>query len=258
MIRFASLGSGSAGNALLVESGQSRLLLDCGFSAAETERRLTRLGIDPQTLDAILVTHEHDDHIGGVARVSRRFDVPVYLTHGSFSAVASRQDFAQTVLIDSHQPFTIGDIEIQPFPVPHDAREPTQFVFSDGATHLGVLTDTGASTPHIESMLSGLEALVIECNHDGDMLSASAYPDHLKMRIGGRLGHLENAQAAQILRSIDCASLQHVIAAHLSRKNNHPELAARALAGALGCSEQWIAVATQEQGFGWREIAPKA
>lgn len=255
MIRFASLGSGSAGNALVVETGDSLLMLDCGFSAAETERRLTRLGINPQALDAILVTHEHDDHIGGVARVSRRFRVPVYLTHGSLSASAPDCDFADTVLIDSHMPFAVGDIRVQPFPVPHDAREPVQFVFGDGAVKLGVLTDTGASTPHIESMLSGLDALVIECNHDAGMLRASAYPEHLKNRIGGRLGHLENGQSADLLRGIDCTSLQHVIAAHLSEKNNRPELAAAALAGALGCSTDWIAVATQAQGFGWREIA---
>ena len=173
MIRFASLGSGSEGNGLLVESGRTRLLLDCGFSVAETVRRLQRLDVSPESLDAILVTHEHDDHVGGVSRFARRFDTPVYLSYGTYAA-AKRGDFPDVVVIDSHTPFTVGDLEVLPYPVPHDAREPTQFVFGDGAARLGVLTDAGASTPHIESMLSGLDALVLECNHDLELLRNSA------------------------------------------------------------------------------------
>lgn len=255
MIRFASLGSGSEGNALLVESGRSRLLLDCGFSVAETVRRLGRLGVAPESLNAILVTHEHDDHVGGVARFSRRFGTAVYLSYGTCMAASAQDQFADMVIIDSHTPFSVGDIEVMPYPVPHDAREPTQFVFGDGAARLGVLTDAGASTPHIEMMLSGLEALIIECNHDRELLRNSAYPERLKERISGRLGHLDNAQAAQIISSIDSSGLQHVVAAHLSRKNNRPELAIDALAGALGCDRNWIAVATQAHGFDWRCVA---
>lgn len=254
MIRFASLGSGSEGNALLVESGRSRLLLDCGFSVAETVRRLERLDIQPESLDAILVTHEHDDHVGGVARFSRRFGTTVYLSYGTYTAAASQEQFADVVIIDSHTPFAVGDIEVMPYPVPHDAREPTQFVFGDGACRLGVLTDAGASTPHIETMLSGLDALVIECNHDREMLRNSAYPERLKARISGRYGHLDNEQAAQIVSRIDRQSLQHVIAAHLSQKNNRPELAVSALAGALGCAAEWVAVASQAEGFDWRSV----
>lgn len=253
MIRFASLGSGSEGNGLLVESGRSRLLLDCGFSVAETVRRLERLGVPPDSLDAILVTHEHDDHVGGVTRFARRFSTPVYLSYGTYAA-ATRGDFSDVVVIDSHTPFTIGDLEVFPYPVPHDAREPTQFVFGDGAVRLGVLTDAGASTPHIESMLSGVEALVLECNHDRDMLQNSAYPERLKDRISGRLGHLDNTQAARILSAIDRSSLQHVVAAHLSQKNNRPALAVAALAEAMGCEPDWITVATQGEGFDWRSI----
>ena len=253
MIRFASLGSGSEGNALVVESGQSRLLLDCGFSVAETVRRLERLGVAPESLDAILVTHEHDDHVGGVARFSRRFGTPVYLSYGTYAAATS-DNVVEVVVIDSHTPFTVGDLEVLPYPVPHDAREPTQFVFGDGAVRLGVLTDAGASTPHIEMMLSGLDALVIECNHDRELLRNSAYPERLKARIAGRYGHLDNEQAAQIVSSIDRQSLQHVIAAHLSQKNNRPELAVSALAGALGCAADWVTVATQADGFDWRSV----
>lgn len=255
MIRFASLGSGSEGNALVVEAGRSRLLLDCGFSATETERRLARLGLEPAGLDAILVTHEHDDHVGGVGRFSRKFDIPVYLSHGTYAAVtATRSELAEVEIIDSHSPFAIGDIAVFPYPVPHDAREPTQFVFGDGAARVGVLTDAGASTPHIEAMLSGLQALVIECNHDRDLLMGSSYPEQLKVRIGGRFGHLDNNQAAEILGKIDRSRLQHVVAAHLSQKNNRPDLAREALAGALDCDADWVAVATQADGFGWREV----
>lgn len=254
MIRFASLGSGSEGNALLVESGGTRVMLDCGFSTAETVRRLGRLGLSPEGVDALLVTHEHDDHVGGVSRFARRFGIPVYLTYGTYAASSLHGEFPDVVIIDSHAPFAIGGLEVMPYPVPHDAREPAQFVFGDGAARLGVLTDAGASTPHIEFMLSGLQALVIECNHDAAMLSGSAYPEKLKARIAGRFGHLENSQAAQIVSRIERSALQHVVAAHLSAKNNRPELAAAALAGAMGCASDWIGIATQADGFGWRSI----
>lgn len=261
VMRFASLGSGSEGNALVVEAGNSRVLLDCGFSATETVRRLARLGLEPDAIDAILVTHEHDDHVGGVSRFSRRFGIPVYLSYGTHAATVAGKAMAEkdllpdVVIIDSHTPFAVGDIEVFPYPVPHDAREPTQFVFGDGARRLGVLTDAGASTPHIEAMLSALDALVIECNHDRDLLMGSSYPERLKSRIGGRYGHLDNDQAAQIVACINQKSLQHVVAAHLSQKNNRPELASLALAGVLGCAPDWIGVATQADGFGWRMLS---
>jgi len=254
-MRFASLGSGSEGNALVVEAGDSCVLLDCGFSAAETVRRLARLGLQPDALDAILVTHEHDDHVGGVARFARKFNIPVYLSWGTHAATnAAGGVFPEVVIIDSHNPFAVGDIEIFPYPVPHDAREPTQFVFGDGVSRLGVLTDAGASTPHIEAMLSGLEGLVIECNHDRDLLMCSSYPEYLKSRIAGRYGHLDNSQAAQIVAAIDRKSLQHVVAAHLSQKNNRPALACSALAAALNCAPDWIGVASQADGFDWRML----
>ncbi|RPJ47700.1 MAG: MBL fold metallo-hydrolase [Betaproteobacteria bacterium] len=253
-MRFASLGSGSEGNALVVEAGQSRVLLDCGFSATETVRRLARLALEPLAIDAVLVTHEHADHVGGVARFARRYGIPVYLSYGTYAAAATDGEFCDAVIIDSHTPFAVGDVEIFPYPVPHDAREPTQFVFGDGARRLGVLTDAGSSTPHIEAMLSGLDALVIECNHDRELLLAGNYPEHLKHRISGRYGHLDNGQAAQIVARIDQQSLRHVVAAHLSRKNNRPDLACAALADALGCTVDWIGVASQQDGFDWRML----
>jgi phosphoribosyl 1,2-cyclic phosphodiesterase len=255
MIRFASLGSGSEGNGLVVEAGRTRVLLDCGFGLSETTQRLARLGLAPEQLSAIAVTHEHSDHIGGVARFARKHRLPVWLTHGTRSMWDTQEDSLPEVRIfDSHSSFAVEEVEIHPYPVPHDAREPVQFVFSDGGVTLGVLTDTGCSTPHIEAMLSGLDALVLECNHDSQMLREGPYPAGLKQRVAGRLGHLENAQAAGLLKQLDCSRLKHVVAAHISRKNNTPALARRALAQALDCAEEWIGVAHQEDGFDWRSI----
>jgi len=257
-MRFASLGSGSQGNGLIVEAGSTRVLLDCGFSLNETVFRLGRCGLMPDDLDAIVVTHEHDDHIGGVARFAARYEIPVYLTHGTLTAAgAARGQLQDVAVIDSHTVLAIGDLELQPYPVPHDAREPAQFVFGDGAARLGVLTDVGTPTAHIRSVLSGVDALVLECNHDAQLLANSAYPPWLKRRIGGRLGHLDNASAASLVADLDCSRLQHVVAAHLSQQNNTPALAREALANALKCTPDWIRTATQDDGFGWLDIEPR-
>ena len=255
-MRFASLGSGSQGNALIVEAGRTRLMLDCGFGIGECVSRLARLGLEPTDLAAIIVTHEHDDHIGGVARFARKYELPVYLTYGTLTALnGERGAVAQITIIDSHTPFAIGDIEVRPFPVPHDAREPAQYVFSGSSGTLGVLTDTGCSTPHIAEMLSGLSALVLEFNHDAALLANGTYPPALKRRIAGRLGHLANDAAAQLLAGLDLSRLQHLIAAHLSQQNNTPDLARAAIIQAIGCAPEWIGIATQSDGFAWRTIA---
>ena len=255
-MRFASLGSGSRGNATVVASGDTRLLLDCGFSLKETITRLARLGLDGGDLDAIIVTHEHADHINGVGALARKFDLPVWMTPGTWQ-VAAKHNGAGHLCVEpfsSHTAFTIKDIHIQPFPVPHDAREPSQFVFSNGDWRIGVLTDTGSSTAHIETSLSGCHALVLECNHDRDMLLNSHYPESLKQRIGGRYGHLDNTTAAAILAKLDNSKLQHLVAAHLSEKNNTPYLACTALGAVLGCALSWLQVADQDRGLGWREL----
>lgn len=251
-MRFASLGSGSKGNALLVESGRTRVLLDCGFGPRELARRLARLEVAAESIAAVLVTHEHADHVGGAARCAARYGWTVHASHGT--AAAAGLDAIGARRFDSHARFAIDDLEIHPYPVPHDAREPTQFVFSGGAARLGVLTDAGMITPHIVAMLKDCAALVLECNHDAGMLAEGRYPPPLKRRIAGEFGHLDNAAAADLLRTIDGRQLRHVIAAHLSEENNTPELACAALAQALGCSADWIGVATQSDGFAWRAI----
>jgi phosphoribosyl 1,2-cyclic phosphodiesterase len=254
-VRFSCLGSGSEGNGLLVEVGATRVLVDCGFGIRDTVGRLGRLGVAPETISAIVVTHEHSDHAGGVAAFATRYATPVWLTFGTLSAVADRMDpLAQVYGFDSHETFAIGDVQVRPFPVPHDAREPVQFVFSDGRCRLGLLTDIGVSTAHVEATLSGCDALVLECNHDIDMLANGDYPYPLKQRIAGKFGHLDNAAAAGLLSRLNNSNLKHVFAAHLSQHNNTRELARAALAGALSCAPEWIGIADQYEGFGWREF----
>lgn len=253
-MRFALLGSGSEGNSLVVQAGASVVLLDCGFSLKEALARLARLGLDAESLSGIVVTHEHTDHICGVAKLARKYSIPVWLTHGTLRTQNSLFDEVSFTEISTYNAFAVDDLLVQPYPVPHDAGEPVQFVFSDGSKRLGVLTDAGHATQHIEETLSGCEALVLECNHDSGMLADGNYPWQLKQRIGGRFGHLSNDIAAALLARLDNSRLQHIVAAHLSRKNNLPQLAVRALSDALGCQEEWIAVATQDAGLAWREI----
>jgi len=255
VIRFASLGSGSAGNALLVESKAGCLMLDCGFGLRETVARLALLGRRPDDLTGILVTHEHGDHVAGVFRLARKYSLPVWLTHGTWVACRESDAHLDLRIIDSHRSFAAGGLEVQPFPVPHDAREPAQYVFTAAGLRLGVLTDVGEVTPHVRAMLSGCDGLVLECNHDAAMLARSTYPASLKRRIAGRYGHLENSAAAALLTGIDCSRLQHLVVAHLSERNNQPELAVKAIAGALSCAREWVGVATPEAGFAWRELS---
>jgi phosphoribosyl 1,2-cyclic phosphodiesterase len=254
VIRFASLGSGSAGNALLVEHGATCLMLDCGFGLRETVARLQRLGRSPSDLAGILVTHEHGDHVAGVFRLARKFGLPVWMTYGTWVGCRETDSELDMRIIDSHRSLSIGDLEVLPVPVPHDAREPVQFVFSGSGVRLGVLTDIGEPTAHVCDMLSGCAGLVLEFNHDAEMLEHSAYPASLKRRIAGRYGHLENSVAASLLGRIDCSSLQVLVAAHLSERNNRPELAVAAVARALGCPDEWVGVACPNQGFDWRSI----
>jgi phosphoribosyl 1,2-cyclic phosphodiesterase len=251
-VRFASLGSGSGGNGLVVEAGATRVLIDCGFPVEGTERRLARIGLSPADITAIVVTHEHGDHADGVLPFARRHGVQVWMTHGTARAVPGAQPEAR--VFDSHSPFAIDGLEVYPFPVPHDAREPAQFVLTDGESRLGVLTDIGATTRHVEAMLSGCDALVLECNHDPAMLASGPYPGWLKSRVGGAFGHLANEAAAALLAALDRSRLRHVVAAHLSETNNRPELATSALARALGCGADEILVAGQERGFDWLDL----
>ena len=254
-MRFASLGSGSEGNGLVVEVGDTRVLIDCGFAVRDTVARLARLGVAPHTISAMLVTHEHADHIGGVAAFAARYRIPVWLTFGTLEMVSERFERVERVHgFDTQDVFGIGMLEVRPFPVPHDAREPVQFVVGDGVHRLGILTDIGVTTRYVEASLSGCDALVLECNHDIDMLAGGDYPWPLKQRISSRLGHLHNEASGALLAALDTSKLRHVIAAHLSQQNNTPDKARTALAQALNCTPDWIGIADQATGFAWREM----
>ncbi len=256
-MRFASLGSGSAGNALVVEVKKTTVMLDCGFSVKETLLRLSKLGINPENLTGIVVTHEHDDHASGVFKLAAKYNLPIWLSYGTLkmsSKYIPLQHNLKINVVDSHRAFEINDVNVQPYPVPHDAREPMQCTFSDGLYKLGVLTDVGHATPHILRTLSGCEAIVLECNHDADMLQSGPYSWSLKKRVGGDIGHLENRASASLLSQLDNSKLQHILAAHLSAKNNTPYLAKAVLANVLGCEKEWIGIADQQQGFDWRTL----
>jgi phosphoribosyl 1,2-cyclic phosphodiesterase len=253
-MRFASLGSGSRGNATLVEAGTTLVLIDCGFSCRETERRLARLGRSPAELSALLVTHEHGDHVRGIPLLARKYDLPVWMTRGT-QRMLRDGDLPVVHPVDIHSDISIGALQVRPFAVPHDAREPCQFVFEDGEHRFGMLTDTGRMTPHILDCLDACDALLLECNHDAEMLAVGPYSAALKQRVGGPLGHLSNAQAGSLLSQLDTSRLQHLVAAHLSDKNNRPALAQAALATALDCETDWIGIADQEEGLDWRAIA---
>ena len=252
-MRFTSLGSGSSGNGLVVESGTTRVMMDCGFTLAATKSKLESRGLAPADLAGICVTHEHDDHIGGVARFARRYAIPVYVTRGTAQWLPFDFPAVLVRIIDSHTPFAIDGLHVEPFPVPHDAREPVQYVFGDGDTRLGVLTDLGTPTSHVQQKLSGCHALVIECNHDIDLLMQGPYPFGLKQRVAGRFGHLDNTAARHLVECLDRSRLRHLIAAHLSQQNNKPALARAALAAGASCEESWIGVADPQDGFAWRD-----
>jgi len=229
-------------------------MIDNGFSVRETERRLALRGMEADNITALLVTHEHADHINGVGPLARKYNLTVYTTRGTLSS-GRLGELPKNKIFNSHTAFAIGDLEINPFPVPHDASEPCQFVIGNGERKLGVLTDTGSITPHIVETLSGVDALMIECNHDVDMLEQGDYPYHVKMRVAGDYGHLNNGQAAQLIMNIDTSGLQHIVAAHISEKHNTAELAQKTLSTALHCSQDWISVAEQAVGLNWRDVS---
>ena len=256
-LEFASLGSGSKGNGTLIRYDDCRLLIDCGFSLKETQKRLSTLGLGPQDLDAVIVTHEHSDHIGGVGPLARKYQLPVYMTPGTRCA-RNIGALPQVELIKSYQPFSIKSVHITPVAVPHDAVEPVQYILEAGGLKLGLLTDLGSITPHVEQYYQGCDGLIVEANHDPLMLASGPYPPSLKQRVGGPWGHLSNQQLADFLSRIDGAHLQHVVIAHISQQNNTLDLAQSALAtvdNPLGT----VHYACQQQGFDWISLnAPTA
>ncbi len=258
MLRFCSLGSGSSGNATLVEARSgttaSRVLVDCGFTQRELKARLARADLAPDDIDAVFVTHEHGDHIGCAVGWARRHQIPLWMSRGTWRAVGEPDLGDLLHFARDGEGIAVGDLLLAPYTVPHDAQEPLQLCFSDGGLRLGVLTDAGSITDHLLEQLQRCDALLLECNHDRAMLAGSRYPPSLRSRIGGRYGHLSNDTAAQILASCLHGGLRHVVAAHLSRENNRPELALAALASASGANACELLAAGPQWGFDWIEM----
>ena len=253
-MRFASLGSGSRGNATLVQSGNTLLMVDNGFSLKQTRRRLQRLQVDPQEISAILVTHEHSDHISGVGVFARSLGVPVYLTHGT-QRTGRLGPCDRVVAFNAGESFEIGSISVCSVVVPHDAREPCQYLFSDGRSRIGVLTDLGSVTPHVTQMYRGCHGLLLEFNHDSDLLAAGPYPPSLKSRVGGDWGHLSNMQACDLLQQIATDSLSRLVIAHISEQNNARDAVLGALAARVPAWRSRPVWAEQEKGFPWLEVS---
>lgn len=257
MLRFRSLASGSSGNATLIEGSdglhRTRVLVDCGLGLRQLMARLAVEGIGPADLDGIFITHEHGDHIGCAPMLVARYGVPLWTSAGTAQYAAFAGLESALNLVRDGQVFAIGGLQLHPFTVPHDAREPLQLRCTDGDRVLGLMTDIGHVTGHALAALAGCHALVLESNHDVELLAQSRYPDFLKRRVGGQHGHLSNVQAAAALGALHHDRLNTVVAAHLSERNNRPELVSRAFAAVLGCGEADVLLA-ERQGRGWLDV----
>jgi phosphoribosyl 1,2-cyclic phosphodiesterase len=258
-LRLAVLGSGSSGNAVVVESAHGRLLIDAGFSCRELERRLRLVGVEPGEIDALVLTHEHSDHCRGARTLARRFGLPVYATPGTLAdgLLGPGLDALCHPFRPDH-PFEVAGFEVEPFVVPHDAREPVGLVVRDAAgCRIGLAGDLGCRSRLAWARLLGVHALLLETNHDLEMLRRGPYPWSLKQRVAGRHGHLSNADAAAGLAELTHDDLQWVVLYHLSRTNNLPALAEAVVAEELtrAGSPARVVVSDQHEPSPWLEIA---
>ena len=241
-VSVSVLASGSRGNSTIVSSSSTRILLDAGISCRETFRRMKAAGEDARTLSAILITHEHSDHVYGLAVLARKLNLPVYMTGATQQAWAKavrdalgeRPELAKLEVFSSGRSFHIGDIAITPFTIPHDAADPVGFTFRAEGTKLGIATDLGYMPASVCDHLRGCNVLIIESNHDLEMLRAGAYPWSVKQRVMSRVGHLSNASLAQFFAQNYDGGASYIVLAHLSEQNNHPEIALHAAENALG------------------------
>jgi len=258
-LRVAVLGSGSGGNAVVVESGGKRLLVDAGFSCRELEKRMRLVGVEPSTIAGLILTHEHDDHVRGAERFARRHDLPVRATPGTLAGTELSEDvLLHTEPIEPGRPFEIAGFEVEPFLIPHDARQPVGFVVADGGgRRLGLVADLGCRSQLAWSRLTELDLLLIETNHDLDMLREGPYPWPLKQRVAGRHGHLSNREAAEGIPELLSDRLRFVVLYHLSRTNNRPALAAATVGEEIdrNGSRAEVVLSEQFQPTPWLEVA---
>jgi len=235
MLQLCVLGSGSSGNCIYLSTGKHRLLVDAGLSGKEIERRLKVIGVDPASIAAVCVTHEHEDHIGTLGLLKKRYGMRLYANSGTVEAIelAGKESGMDWNIFSTGYRFAMDDIEVEPFSVPHDAMDPVGFVFRCGSISAGVATDIGTATGLVKQRLRGCSILVLESNHDTDMLHGSERPWSLKQRIAGRHGHFSNEQASGLVGEVADAKLQVVFLAHLSKECNDPKKAVKAMRSAL-------------------------
>jgi len=254
MIRVASLGSGSSGNSLLVQAGSTTLLVDCGFTMKETIARMYPLGVTPSDIDAILISHEHGDHVKGAGPLSRKFGLSVWCTHGTYNRMRDKR-FSDVRLFNAHEAFDVGNIHVDPFPTPHDAAESCQFVFAVKRTRFANVTDLGVCTPHVKEKLKGIHGLVVECNYDINMLRNGPYPPSLQARIQSDYGHLGNVQAGELLKLLDHSGLQAILLGHLSEQNNSDAQALATMKEYIDDRHERINVLAQHRSSEWFDIS---
>lgn len=232
MISFSVLGSGSKGNSVYVETEETSVLIDCGFSGKETAARLQNIGKTIDSVKAILVTHEHNDHIAGVGVLARRLKIPVYANEGTFRGGEKKLGrIEQRVLFDTGAQFILDDLAVKSFRISHDTEDPVGFVLECNGSKFGYCTDTGKATHLMMQRLKGCHGLVLEFNHDPEMLKNGPYPLSLQQRVRSSHGHLSNQDAAEFFDNIHHEKLQHVVLAHLSETNNLPRFA-------IGCIDE--------------------
>ncbi len=245
-ISICLLASGSRGNAIYLSDGNSRILIDAGLSGVEIERRMQSRGLDPEQLDGIVVSHEHTDHIQAVGVLSRRFKLPVYISDETYTAARNQLGRIETAhSFSCGTPFRIGNFELHPFSISHDASDPAGFTVTSNGTRIGIATDLGIATTMVKTHLQDCAALVIEANHDRTMLEQGPYPWPLKQRIQSRSGHLSNDDTTRLLKEVLNEKLKHVILAHLSEQNNTPEKARGTVGQALQGTRVNLSVAVQ-------------
>jgi phosphoribosyl 1,2-cyclic phosphodiesterase len=264
-MRVIILGSGSSGNALYIEAGETRALVDVGLSAKESARRLTEAGVDPSRINAIVVTHEHADHIKGVRVFSKTAKVPVFVSRETRSYCnwgGKSDDLNWGQVISSSEPFQVGALDFHPFTIPHDGIDTFAYTVESAGVKIGIVTDLGYIPQLVAQKLLGCKMIVIESNHDRDMLKVGPYPWHLKQRIASRTGHLSNDETARWLQEDFDGQAEHIVLAHLSRQCNHPELARLSALQALAArgslffqdAERRVKVAAQDHVSEWFEF----
>ncbi|MBW1779852.1 MAG: MBL fold metallo-hydrolase [Deltaproteobacteria bacterium] len=250
-MRFSLLASGSGGNACYVETNRTRILIDAGLSCREIERRLTRVGVPAERLDAIVLTHEHSDHIRGAGPLARRYNLPLYTNSRTLeSGQKTLGALPKLELIETGGSIAIEDLFIETFTKCHDASDPIGLILSSNGVRIGLATDLGRSTRLAEERLKACQALILEFNYDPDMLNNGPYPLDLKRRIKGPDGHLSNQQGGKLLKAVSHRDLELVVLAHLSETNNDPDKARRTAArvlGKCGLEETDIVIGRQDE-----------